>query len=259
MSHNGFVVELLLGRCAVEWMSVAQASRLLNLSEQHVRRLANSGALPARRLPGGWLLDEGAVRSRARSASRAGRPLSDAMGWLFLRALNEHLEPGGSHDAQVLPGMANRKVRYRLRHLIASAPPFDQWPSWLRGRAELHRVWVHPGVLARMADDGRLHAGGGSLAVSMAAGIAAGEQRRFYLREADYSSVLADYRAHEDPDGQVELLLVSSVGSDALPADSGPAPLAAALLDLLESADAREQHAAAAMLGAGLSRLGAQA
>jgi Helix-turn-helix domain len=241
-------------------MSVAEASRLLRLSEQHVRRLASSGALQASRFPGGWLLDERAVRSRAQSARPAGRPLSEAMSWLLLRSLSEHLVSGQDpHDAHVLPGMEDRKVRYRLRHLIASAPPFDQWPSWLRRRADLRRVWVHPGVLAKMADDSRLHAGGGSVSVSAAAGIAASDQRRFYLRRSDFSSVMADYRAHEDPDGQVDLLLVSSDAADALPAASAPAPLAAGLVDLLESADAREYHAAAEVLAAGVSRLAAKA
>jgi hypothetical protein len=240
-------------------MSVAEASRLLRLSEQHVRRLASSGALQARRFPGGWLLDERAVRSRAQNAPPAGRPLSEAMSWLLLRALSENLDfDQDPHDGHVLPGMEDRKVRYRLRQLIASAPPFDQWPSWLRRRAELHRIWVHPGVLAKMADDSRLHAGGGSVAVSVAAGIGASDQRRFYLRRADFSSVMADYRAREDPDGEVELLLVSSAVADSLPAEA-PAPLAAGLVDLLESADAREYHASAGVLAAGVSRLAAQA
>jgi hypothetical protein len=135
----------------------------------------------------------------------------------------------------------------------------EHWPSWLRRRAEPKRVWVHPGVLARLRGDGRLHAGGGDAAVSAALGVAASTRRRFYLREQDFAAVMGEYRGREDPDGEVELMLVPSGASELFPPDAAPVPLAAALLDLLESPDSREHHAAAGLLNAGLSRLTARA
>jgi hypothetical protein len=246
----------------MEWMSVADASRALHLSEQHIRRLASSGALAAHRLPGGWLVAEQAVRERAHSAPpSAGRPLSEAMSWLVLRALNENIESSPDPDAAPVPVLAridDRKVRYRLRKLLADAPQLEQWPSWLRHRGELKRVWVHPGVLARLAEDDRLRAGGGGTAACIAIGITASEQRRFYIRKADFPAVMEQYRAREVPDGQVELLLIPSAICDGPPPDASPVPLALVLLDLLESPDARAHRAASEVLSAAVSRLAAQ-
>lgn len=231
---------------------MADAARVMQLSQQQVRRLASSGALPARRFPGGWLLDEQAVRRRAHNAPPAGRPLSAGMSWLLLRALSDRMAP--VHQADALPGMEDRRVRYRLRQLATTAPPFEQWPYWLRRRAGRRRVWVHPGLVERLAHDERIHSWDDD-AVSAAVGLTASDLQRFYLRLADVASVMADYRVIEDPGGQVDLMLVPGDAADAFSGGARTVPVAASLVDMLESPDARKKHAAAQSLGDALSRL----
>jgi hypothetical protein len=61
--------------------------------------------------------------------------------------------------------------------------------------------------------------------------------------------VLADYRARDDADGPVELMVVP----DEVPGElreQRPVPLAVALADLLDSADARERGVAEQRLAA---------
>jgi hypothetical protein len=67
----------------------------------------------------------------------------------------------------------------------------------------------------------------------------------------DLDAVLAQYRAFR---GQVELRVVPAVVADRVLA-TGPFPLAAALVDLLESPDAREKYAAEQLLAAAGDRL----
>ena len=53
------------------------------------------------------------------------------------------------------------------------------------------------------------------------------------------------YRAHEDPDGRVVLMVVPDEVSEALlPQPGEPVPPVVALVDLLESPDARQRHLA---------------
>lgn len=240
----------------MDWISVADASRVLGVSEQQVRRLASSGDLVARRFPGGWLLAESSVRERAHAGSSPGRPPSAVMCWRILRALSESVERGkggGDQAVSVLAGIDDRKIRFRMRQLLASAPPIEQWPAWLRRRGELRRVWVHPGVVTRLRGDSRVHSDGGAVAALV--GLSGSESSRLYVREGDFGMVMSEYRGRDEVDGEVEFMLVPSVAGDVLYPEGAPVPVASALLDLLESAGARERHAAARALSSGLARV----
>ena len=76
-----------------------------------------------------------------------------------------------------------------------------------------------------------------------------GPPRRFYVEDDDVDAVLADYRARLDAEGEIELMVLPRNAPSAFrPAPDEPVPLAIALLDLLDSADARERHVAAELL-----------
>jgi excisionase family DNA binding protein len=245
---------MFMDRCVMDWMSVAEAAAKLGLSEPHVRRLAATGALPAHRLSCGWVVSAAAVRDRAHFPPAAGRPLSPAMAWALLH-LVDAAGPENPQDATDAPGAdrlalgwaaaGDRKVRYRLRGLLGSAPAPHRWSQWLRRRAEPRRLWVHSGVLDRFTKDQRLRPAGGFAAAASGFGIVAGPPRRFYIDAADVDAVIAHYRGGEQADGQVELMVIPDTVAVAMRPQLGvPVPAAVALVDLLDSADARERHLA---------------
>lgn len=251
-------------------MSVAQAASLLHVSGRRVRELAESGSLPADRLGANWLVDAEAVRSRAAHAPLAGRPLSPQVAWLMLAVVQGALDrrDNDSDDGSDGPGVdrgevpdewlfaplgevADRHVKHRVRRLLAGQVPARRWETWLAGRAERRRVWVHPGVLDRLAADDRVHAGGAAAAAALGLGIGGGPVRRFYVGVDDVDDVVAKFRLVDDPAGSVELMVVPAAGvaaSAGLSVRPGPVPPAVALADLLESDDARERHAAVSKL-----------
>ena len=232
-----------------DWVAVDEASSILGVSSRQVRHLIQSGVLPARRYGNSWLVQGSAVRSRAMHAPSAGRPLSPALAWVVLSVAQHLLESGGEPGAapDIWSDIADRHVKHRLRRLLAQPVSERRWRSWLAARAERRRVWVHPGVVDRMAADPRLHPGGG-FAVAASAGISAGPPRRFYVESDALESVMARYKASDDPVGQVELMVLPANVSHDLIHKVGPVPEAVALADLLESDDARERHAAAEKL-----------
>ena len=238
----------------MEWLSAAEAAGELGVSERQVRRLAQAGLLPAQRLGDVWLVNAFAVRDRARIVPVSGRPLSAPMAWAVLMVVDSALhDPRGSNELHLqhaLKHIADRSNRHRLRSRVAAAPAQERWAHWLARRATRRRVWVHPGVLDRIVADPRLRPGGGFAAAARGAGIAAGPPRRFYVDDHDVDAVLDDYKARLDTEGDIELMVITSdVPAAFLPPASEPVPLPVALTDLLDSADAREQHVATEQLG----------
>jgi excisionase family DNA binding protein len=240
----------------MDLISVADAAERLGVSERHVRRLAEAGELSARRVGGRWLIDAEAVRDRSRSEPRSGRPLSLSTACAVLAATNSVLEAGEDSPSPFVARIEDRRLRYRLRALLADAPPPHQWNHWLRHRAAAERVWVHPGVLDRFADDDRLHPAGGSVVASAGLGIAPGDRWTFYVGENVLEEVLVDYRAQHSDDGQVVMMVVpAEVSATVLGGPGEPVMSAMVLVDLLASRDARERHVAAEALNAARQKI----
>lgn len=229
------------------WLSVAEAAEKLDVSDRQVRRLASDGELDARLVGSRWLIGADAVRDRARAEPVAGRPLSSEMAWIVLGAAAASAVD--ALDGDPLGGIDDRRIRHRVRKLLADAPPPERWGRWLRKRARPQRVWIHPGVVDRLSSDPRVHQGGGFAVASSGVGLASGDRSRLYVRADEVASVLADYRARPDEDGQIVLMVVPADVADAALGDRGaPVPSAVALLDLLDSSDARERFGAAQAL-----------
>ena len=229
----------------MEWLSVSEAAGKLGVSERQVRRLAGKD-LPARQVGGRWLISAEAVRRRSRAERLSGRPLSSHMAWLVLRALDCVLEDDQSAE---FGDELDRRVRHHLRALLADAPPSEHWNQWLRHRAEETRVWVHPGVLQQLATDPRVRPTRAPVPTAAGAELTGDRHRRFYVDVSEFISLLKDYRATPDENGNVLLMVVPSHASDeALGQPGQPASSAATLVDLLSSPDAREHHHAATVL-----------
>lgn len=233
----------------MELMSAAEAADKLGVSERQVRRLAAAGDLPARRVGDRWLVESDAVRNRFRSEPRSGRPLSARMAWAVLGTVGSAVEAEPLRDP--IDSIEDRRVRHRLRALLAGAPPPEHWDQWLRHRADAQRVWIHPGVVDRLAKDDRIRAGGAPAVAASGVGIAGGDRCRFYVHESVLDAVLSDYRARPAADGQVVMMVVPpGIPEVVLGRRGEPVGPAVALVDMLSSSDARERHAAASALEA---------
>jgi excisionase family DNA binding protein len=226
----------------VEWWDIAEASALLGVTDRQVRNLASHGDIPARRLGGAWLLDADGVRAYARSPRSAGRPVSALMAWALL-CLAERGPVSGAAPPRCV--IADRQLRYRAHQLLAEGADVRRWERWLSRRARPRRIWLHPGLVERLAADRRLRPGGAYAAGRHDAVISAGAPNRFYVDEDAFDAVLHDHRAELDPAGPIEFYQIPRAVPDELrPVLGEPVPLAVAMADLLDSGDARDRHAA---------------
>jgi hypothetical protein len=118
-------------------------------------------------------------------------------------------------------------------------------------------VWVHPGVIERLASDSRLHPGAeaAAAAADLGVGSGVGAERVFYLNESDLDAVLEDYRARPDPDGQLLFMVIPNQVADDMRPLPGEVSPAVALVDLLSSADVRQRYLAAELLESAVRRI----
>ena len=245
----------------VDWLGVEQAAERLGVGPSQVRRLARDGELPARRIGSTWLIDDAGIERRRGLEPSAGRPLSPLMAWAVLLSIDAALGDSSADRASsgVASQLADRKERYRLRHLLSAAPPVNRWDAWLRRRAAPRRIWVHPGVVDSLAADPRVHPGGAPAVAAAGLGLGLGGADRpslFYVDAEDADAVVAEYRGRDDPDGPLTLMVIPpEVQSGLRPEPGAPTPPAVALVDLLSSSDARQHHLATELLAGAAARL----
>ncbi len=178
--HN-FLTHLFLLRYTCVMHSVSEFAKVKDLSPQRVRVLAQSGAIPAHRVGGRWIIDDAAMSWEP----RASRPLSRRSAWLLIHALNS----GG----QMLPGVfAAEKSRLllRLEDLRNSNSPAAMLRSWLSCRASVYDLVASSDALENLRDDGRLVLSGISDERSF---VAAGAQLEAYVNDRDLDAVRRHY------------------------------------------------------------------
>ena len=210
-------------------IGIKQASSKLGLSPRHVRMLAASGELPARRIGRYWAVD--ADHLEAVSRGGWGRPLSARSAWGVLELGEERL---------------SRSERKRARQRRQEFKGLS--PGRLAKRADVHRLVAHRSVLDRLADDGRLVLGGVSAAVEYGADLIAVDQFEAYVSSEDLKPLLKEYG-----------LLSASAGLKAnvlmrVPRPDWPfheelhvAPPLVVAADLLDAGDERSVRAARAL------------
>ncbi|WP_367185012.1 helix-turn-helix domain-containing protein [Trebonia sp.] len=246
-------------------LSVHEAADILGISMQRVRQMIHGGQLAARRSSAGWLIPAAEVAERSERLHR-GRPPEPHTAWSVLALLaaactcvSEDDQPGCIESAaQVVP---DRKQRHRVLRMLASLPDpvADQtpWRRLLSARGKVHYLWVHPGVLDRLAADPRVSKGGAEAMVGDHDGLTRpGARLELYVHEADADKLIRGYHMQEDRNGQVYLIIVpSSVPPELAPDRGRPVPAPAAASDLLEEKDPRARYAGAIELRSCLDAL----
>jgi hypothetical protein len=222
-----------------------------------VRQMIHAGQLAARRSSAGWLIPAEAVAERSKNVYN-GRPPEPRTVWSAIALLAAAM----AHEAQSAPDGAmsvaevvpDRKLRYRVLRLLASMPDpvtdVGPWCRLLSARGQVRQLWVHPGVLDRLASDPKVSKGGAEAVPSGHDGLTARPGRlELYVSEADAGDLTRKYRMREDRDGQVHLVIVpSNIPPELVPGGAAPVVAPAAASDLLEEDDPRAHYAAAIQL-----------
>jgi excisionase family DNA binding protein len=226
-------------------LTVREAAAQLGVSGQRVRQLISAGSLPARRSSSGWLIRAGDIAGRGRRAH--GRPASPRTAWAVLCMLSSATE----QDAAQAPPrvVSDPRLRYHAMQVLKAMPdPADnpeRWRALLASRGRVERMWAHPGLMSRLIEDPQVSAGGDLAAARIGEGLSETGVRDLYVAEQDAERIVASYRLHPDPDGQVMLHVVpSSVPQELIALRGGLVPAAAAAADLLDEGDPRAQRSA---------------
>lgn len=245
-------------------LSVHEAADSLGVSMERVRQMIHAGQLAARRSSAGWLIPADAVAERSKNVHK-GRPHEPQTAWSAIALLAAAM----AHASQSPPDRAvpiaevvpDRKLRHRVLRLLASLPDpvadAGPWRRLLSARGQVRHLWVHPGVLDRLASDPKVSRGGAEAVPSGHDGLTARPGRlELYVSEADAEDLIRQYRMHEDRDGQVRLVIVpSSIPPELAPSRGLPVAAPAAASDLLEEDDPRACYAAAIQLKSYLDAL----
>jgi hypothetical protein len=224
---------------------------------ERVRQMIHAGQLAARRSSAGWLIPADAVEERSKNVYR-GRPPEPQTAWSAIALLaaaavqaSQFPPDRATPIAEVVP---DRKLRHRVLRLLASLPDpvadAGPWRRLLSARGQVRHLWVHPGVLDRLASDPNVSKSGAQALRSDHDGLTVRPGRLgLYVSEADAEDLIHQYRMREDRDGQVRLVIVpSSVPPELAPGGGVPVVAPAAASDLLEEDDPRARYAAAIQL-----------
>lgn len=231
-------------------IDVGSAARSLGVGPERVRQLIAQGDLEAQWVGRQWLVQEDAVRRRARIQPRRGRPYASGQVWL-LAAMAE-LDPDKRPD--LLQQVDNASVRWRLRRYLSDLLSEDDpaQAAWrLRERAD-HVIgcYAHPSVLPHLAKDDRLVLSGARAASAHGSDLVADDPVDAYVDPEHLEPVVADHHLlNVDTDANVRLRPSDHVHAwRRLRISRGDAELVAPLLfvaaDLSERDDARARDAA---------------
>jgi hypothetical protein len=206
----------------------------MGISPERVRQLIAAGAMPAVRVGGRWVIDDGDVTRRAE-----GRPWSEAAAWALLWSALGRSAPWLSVKQRQRTGQRLAVgVRSHVERLSSRAQP-----EWFR---------AHPSALGRLVRDARLVAGGLSAARAVDADVVAAEHADGYVRASDVAGLLAEYGLERSTAlrGNVVLRVLADVWP--FNPDERAAPALVLALDLLESADDRTSRAGRSLLESAL-------
>lgn len=211
----------------MQFLSVPEAARELQVNPSRVRALVASGELSGRKLGGRWIVESVDVSRRKQSPRPAGRPLEPQNAWgaLFLAS---------GLAAPWLESVA----RWRLRQSLAASGLKGLMPRLIR-RSELHRFFVHPGELRYLGERPDLVRAGVSAATAHELDPVPGHELDAYVRDKALERLRSDHALSPASAGQGNVVL-RAIPDFAWHFQKGSvAPLAAVAIDLAEEPDSR--------------------
>jgi len=222
-------------------LSVAEASRYLNVSPRRVRALLANGRLPGRQVAGRWLLPSDAVERRQQVAPPAGRLLSPASAWRVLAVL-AHADYALECLSPPLRSRARARAAALRLHQPAEIP--KQWRLALQDRAQVREFYAHSSVLRDLLDDPMFVRSGISAAHDHGADLMVLGGAEGYVRSADLAHVQDRYALNPEagPHANVRLHVVEEDEACWL-FDQHLAPAAVVAADLVERDTPRDRTA----------------
>jgi len=220
---------------SADWLSPAEAARLLGVSPRRVYALIDDGHLRVERVGGRILVHRGSVEARGAGAPANGRPFSARRGWALL-LLAAGIEP---------PGLTP-DTRSKMRRVLRER---DLWAMRARfgTRAERRVLRAHVSDLTRIGSDPAVvRTGAGAASDAGLPLIAPEAPLELYVDAATAERLVERYRLVAGPNGNVTLRVVPDEVRTWL---TGPvAPWSAVALDLAEDGDPRSRDVARAAL-----------
>ena len=235
------------------WLSVAQTADAMAISTPRVRRLIADQVLVSTRVGRHVLVDASSVHRRIERRPPAGRPLSPRAAWAVLAAFSDD-----AHSPEQAVGRAaagDRRLRHRLSLLLRQPRSAQDWQQLVRRRAQARRYWAHPAVVAEIMADGRVSVGRARAAAAAGLDVSPGDDALAYVAEEHLPTVVSQYLLEDDPSGPIDLRVVTASVGSAGPLPGQPVIVAAAVMDMLDSDDARLRHAASGWLDGATKRL----
>lgn len=162
-----------------EYVTTAEAARLLGLEASHVRLLVRTQAMAGERLGKTWFVPRSAVAAYRAGSHEVGRPFSQRIAWSLLAA----------KEGMAAPWQLHRQERARLK--AYATRPLGALAQRLGGRATTVRLSVGPKVFERLAEHPRWLMGGLS-------GQSVPDVAIVYVPASRYDAVLDDTNAVAD-------------------------------------------------------------
>ena len=211
--------------------SVSEVAQQMEVSPERVRQWIAAGSLPAVRVGGRWVVENGEARRHPE-----GRPWSEAAAWGLVCLALDRPAPWSS---------VKQRQRARLRLAEGLGGHVDR----LSSRAVSRSFRGHQSALRRLDADARVVAGGLSGAGDVAADLVVVDRSEVYVRSGDVAVLVAEYGLEPSPMGKGNVVL--RVMSEVWPFEDGEqvAPALVVALDLLESSDERTERAGRLLFG----------
>lgn len=217
--------------------SVAEVARELDVSPERVRQLIESGALPAVRVGGRWVIENGVAARRPE-----GRPWNEAAAWGLLWLALDRPAP-----------WLSVKQRQRARHRLAEG--IKSHMERLAVRSESGWFRGHPSALRRLGHDVRLVHSGLSAIGAAGADLLVADHVEGYVRSVEVDTFVEQYGLEpaRRGEGNVHLRVIH----DTWPFDPDEvvAPRLVVALDLIEQLDERTSRAGRSLLNRALREL----
>jgi len=212
--------------------SVPQAAQELGVSPRRIRKMLADGKLPGQRLGREWVIDPRDLERVRLRRQPVGRPWNASSAWALLALAN-------GEKPEMNPVERSRAKKRLSEHGLMPLV------GRLRARAELRRVYGHPAVLARLAEEPAVVRSGVSAAADYGADIVASNEFEGYVSARKLKPLVDRYALDEDAEQpNIALHVVADRVWPFLPGVK-VAPRFVVALDLLEADDERSRRAGA--------------